>query len=42
MTTIAGVVFLLGALILAWRGYRSAADEHEARKREKERRDGES
>ena len=42
MTTIAGVVFLLAALVMAWRAYRGAAEEHEARKREKERRNGES
>ena len=42
MATIVGVVSLLAALILAWRGYRSAAADDEARKREKrERRDNE-
>ncbi len=39
LTLIAGVACSLVALILAWRGYRGAAAEHEARKREKK--DGE-
>ena len=37
---IVGVVSLLAALVLAWRGYRSASAEHERRKREKQRNDG--
>jgi hypothetical protein len=37
---IAVLVMLLGALVLAWRAYRGAAEDHERRKREKERRDG--
>ena len=36
MATIVGLVSLLAALILAWRGYRSAAADHEARKRDRE------
>lgn len=36
---IAGVAMLLGALVLAWRAYRGAAQDHERRKREKEKRD---
>ncbi len=39
MAMIVGVACSLVALVLAWRAYRSAADEHERRKREKERRD---
>jgi multisubunit Na+/H+ antiporter MnhC subunit len=34
---IVGVACSLVALILAWRAYRSADEEHERRKREKER-----
>jgi len=37
---IVGVACSLVALVLAWRAYRSASAEHEARKREKEKRDG--
>jgi len=37
VTMIAGVACSLAALVLAWRAYRSAAAEHEERKREKER-----
>jgi hypothetical protein len=40
MAVIVGVACSLVALILAWRAYRGAAAEHEARKREKEERDG--
>jgi multisubunit Na+/H+ antiporter MnhC subunit len=36
---IVGVAMSLVALVLAWRAYRGAAEEHERRKREKERRD---
>jgi hypothetical protein len=36
---IAGVACSLVALVLAWRAYRNAAEEHEERKRDKERRD---
>ena len=39
MAMIVGVACSLVALVLAWRAYRSAAAEHEERKREKERRD---
>lgn len=38
MTLIVGVACSLVALILAWRAYRDAAAEHEARKREDEER----
>ena len=41
MATIVGVVSLLAALILAWRGYRSAAADHEERRRTRERIDNE-
>ncbi len=37
---IVGVACSLAALVLAWRAYRSAADEHERRKREKDERNG--
>jgi hypothetical protein len=37
---IVGVACSLAALVLAWRAYRSASEEHERRKREKERRNG--
>lgn len=40
MAMIVGVACSLVALVLAWRAYRGAADEHERRKREKEKRDG--
>jgi hypothetical protein len=33
---IVGVACSLVALVLAWRAYRSAADEHERRKRERD------
>lgn len=36
---IVGVACSLVALILAWRAYRSAAEEHERRKRERDRGD---
>ena len=36
MTLIVGVACSLVALVLAWRAYRSASAEHEARKREKD------
>ena len=36
---IVGVACSLVALVLAWRAYRSAAEDQERRKREKERRD---
>lgn len=39
MTVIVGVACSLAALVLAWRAYRGAAEEHEQRKREKEERD---
>ncbi len=39
MAMIVGVACSVVALVLAWRAYRSAADEHERRKREKDRRD---
>lgn len=39
MAMIVGVACSLVALVLAWRAYRSASDEHERRKRDKERRD---
>ena len=35
---IVGVACSLAALVLAWRAYRGASEEHERRKREKERR----
>jgi len=35
---IVGVACSLVAIVLAWRAYKSAAAEHEERKREKERR----
>jgi hypothetical protein len=37
LAMIMGVACSLVALVLAWRAYRSAADEHERRKREKGR-----
>lgn len=40
MAMIVGVACSLVALVLAWRAYRGAAEEHERRKREKEKRDG--
>lgn len=40
VTVIVGVACSLAALVLAWRGYRGAAEDHERRKREKEKRDG--
>lgn len=40
MTVIIGVACSLLALILAWRAYRGAAADHEARKRERNERDG--
>ncbi len=39
VTLIAGVACSLVALVLAWRAYRGASAEHEARKRENEERD---
>lgn len=39
MTVIVGVACSLAALVLAWRAYRGAAEEHERRKRENEERD---
>ena len=36
---LAGVACSLAALVLAWRAYRGAADEHERRKRDRQRRD---
>ncbi|UYN97515.1 MAG: hypothetical protein KIT25_11495 [Enhydrobacter sp.] len=39
LATIAIVVGLLAALILAWRAYRGAAQDHEERKRERQDRD---
>lgn len=39
MAVIVGVACSLVALVLAWRAYRGAAEEHERRKREKEERD---
>lgn len=36
---IVGVACSLVALILAWRAYRSAAEEHERRRNDKDRRD---
>ncbi len=36
---IVGVACSLVAIILAWRAYRAAAEEHERRKRERDRRD---
>ena len=39
MATIVGLASLLAALILAWRAYRSASADHEARKRERARND---
>jgi len=35
---IVGVACSLAALVLAWRAYRGASEEHERRKREKEKR----
>jgi hypothetical protein len=35
---IVGVACSLVALVLAWRAYRSASEEHERRKREREKR----
>jgi hypothetical protein len=35
---IVGVACSLAALVLAWRAYRSASEEHERRKREREKR----
>ncbi len=37
---IVGVACSLVALVLAWRAYRAASEEHERRKRDKERGDG--
>lgn len=37
---ILGVAASLVALVLAWRAYRGASDEHERRKRERDKRDG--
>lgn len=39
MTLILGVACSLVALVLAWRAYRGASAEHDARKREDEDRD---
>lgn len=39
MTLILGVACSLVALVLAWRAYRGASAEHDARKREREDRD---
>jgi multisubunit Na+/H+ antiporter MnhC subunit len=39
MSVIIGVAASLVCLVLAWRAYRGAAADHEARKREKEERD---
>jgi hypothetical protein len=39
MAMIVGVACSLAALVLAWRAYRAAAADHEARKREKQERD---
>lgn len=39
MAMIVGVAMSLIALVLAWRAYRAAAEDHERRKREKEGRD---
>ena len=39
MAVIVGVACSLVALVLAWRAYRGASEEHERRKREKERKD---
>jgi len=39
VTMIAGVACSAAALVLAWRAYKSAAAEHEERKREKQNRD---
>jgi threonine/homoserine/homoserine lactone efflux protein len=38
MTYVLGIVALLCALVLAWRGYRGAAQQHEERKKERDRR----
>jgi hypothetical protein len=38
IAVIVGVACSLAALVLAWRAYRGASEEHERRKREKERR----
>jgi multisubunit Na+/H+ antiporter MnhC subunit len=35
---VVGVACSLVALVLAWRAYRSASEEHERRKREREKR----
>ena len=40
LTYILGVVTMLMALLLAWRGYRHLAREDEERTKEKKRRDG--
>ena len=40
MAMIVGVACSLVALVLAWRAYRGAAEEHDRRKREKKERDG--
>ncbi len=40
MAMIVGVACSLVALVLAWRAYRGASEEHERRKREKQERDG--
>lgn len=39
MAMIVGAALSLMALVLAWRAYRGASEEHERRKREKEERD---
>ena len=39
VTVIIGIACSLLALVLAWRAYRGAAADHEARKREKRERD---
>jgi hypothetical protein len=38
LTYVLGIVALLCALVLAWRGYRDAARHHEERKKERDRR----
>ena len=40
MAMIVGVACSLVALVLAWRAYRGASEEHERRKREDRERDG--
>jgi len=39
ITIIAGVACSVAALVLAWRAYRGAAEEHERRKRDRQGRD---